>query len=364
MSPSDDPRKWSGKDASLQETLSRARAGKQFNRYGLYWIPYKNGDAEIIAVDGNKVVGSLYYGKEEPSDDTLKGAVEVRPEYRRQGIATGLYVWAEQLSGLKFRRDEPHTSAASALWNQKRRPFGLDERTHSSGLSRQQRDAIEHVRSQASPPNSPDDVRITTIPYAPVAAYRAPSTVIARVRVADLVATQLSVDREIVVKYIVNGWQEPIRADLRDGKAFISDGHHRAYAASLLGNEWIDAYVDPRLVHAKRDTVVSETTEREPFRDFVERLRREREALRDEVRDEIKRTGAYIKQTSERDERNGYPGGWITITRSTREGVDWQVTFWEGNPNGASAIPSGHLDIVGSIENAIKEVPVGAIKRR
>lgn len=91
----------------------------------MHWIPYKNGDAEIIAVDGNKVVGSLFYGKEKPSDKTLKGAIEVRPEYRRQGIATGLYVWAEQLSSLNFLPDEPHTGAARSLWGQKNRPFGL-----------------------------------------------------------------------------------------------------------------------------------------------------------------------------------------------------------------------------------------------
>jgi GNAT superfamily N-acetyltransferase len=126
-SPSDDPRKWAGQDDALQDSLRRAQKSKTFNGYKMHWLPHKGGDATIIAVDGNKVVGSLFYGKERPSDETLKGAIEVRPEYRRQGIATALYVWAEQLSGLRFLPDEPHTEAAQALWGQKSRPFGMRE---------------------------------------------------------------------------------------------------------------------------------------------------------------------------------------------------------------------------------------------
>lgn len=102
----------------------------------------------------------------------------------------------------------------------------------------------------------------------------------------------------------------------------------------------------------------------EPFRDFVKRMVRERDALREEVREEIRRTGSYIKQTTDPVASTGYRGGWMTITRSTRSGVDWQVTYWEGNPEGHDAIPTGHLDIVGPLEDAAKEIPVGAIKRR
>ena len=127
-SPSDDPRKWKSKDESLPNDLKDAWESKPFKSYELYWLPHKSGNDTIISVDGDRVIGSLFYGKENPSDKTLKGAIEVRPEYRRQGIATALYVWAEQISGLKFQPDEPHTEAASALWGQKGRPFGLRAR--------------------------------------------------------------------------------------------------------------------------------------------------------------------------------------------------------------------------------------------
>jgi GNAT superfamily N-acetyltransferase len=132
--PSDDPRKWAALDDSLRDSLRRAQKSKPFNGYEMHWLPHKGGYATIIAVDGNKVVGSLFYGRERPSDETLKGAIEVRPEYRRQGIATELYVWAEQLSGLSFLPDEPHTEAAQALWGQKSRPFGLREATSLESL--------------------------------------------------------------------------------------------------------------------------------------------------------------------------------------------------------------------------------------
>jgi GNAT superfamily N-acetyltransferase len=118
----------------LQDSLRRAQKSKTFNGYKMHWLPHKGGDATIIAVDGNKVVGSLFYGKERPSDETLKGAIEVRPEYRRQGIATALYVWAEQLSGLRFLPDEPHTEAAQALWGQRSRPFGMREMREGDGI--------------------------------------------------------------------------------------------------------------------------------------------------------------------------------------------------------------------------------------
>lgn len=83
------------------------------------------------------------------------------------------------------------------------------------------------------------------------------------VRVADLVATQQVVGREKVVEYLEDGWREPILVEPHPGKLLIVDGHHRAYAASLLGDETIDAYVAP---------AVGERVEmRERLRDEVDR---------------------------------------------------------------------------------------------
>jgi hypothetical protein len=96
--------------------------------------------------------------------------------------------------------------------------------------------------------------------------------------------------------------------------------------------------------------------DRETFAEQIARMRREREAHIERVREEVERTGAYVVQVTDANLATDYPGGWQTITRSTRSGVTWQVTYWQGDPRGSNAIPTGHIDIVGSIEDAAKEV--------
>jgi len=76
--------------------------------------------------DDDRVVAWLFYGPwnaDEGSDD-LEGAVEVDPAFRRQGLATAMYSWAEQLSGKAFKPASSHTNDAEAFWRQKTRPFG------------------------------------------------------------------------------------------------------------------------------------------------------------------------------------------------------------------------------------------------
>jgi hypothetical protein len=96
--------------------------------------------------------------------------------------------------------------------------------------------------------------------------------------------------------------------------------------------------------------------DRETFAEQIARMRREREAHIERVRAEVERTGAYVVQVTDANPVTDYPGGWQTITRSTRPGIAWQVTSWQGDPRGPDAIPTGHIDIVGSIEDAAKEV--------
>jgi hypothetical protein len=98
---------------------------------------------------------------------------------------------------------------------------------------------------------------------------------------------------------------------------------------------------------------------REPLAVFAARLRHERDAFAEHVRSEVARTGAFASPM--RDEsmslrRTGSYRGWVSITRSTRPGIVWQVTFWEGDPTGPDAVPTGHLDVTGGLEDAAKEV--------
>jgi hypothetical protein len=105
--------------------------------------------------------------------------------------------------------------------------------------------------------------------------------------------------------------------------------------------------------------------EREPFRDMIARVAREQGAFIAMVKAEVSRSGAFIRPLREGREslkRTGSYRGFATITRSTREGVAWQVTFWEGDPRGADAVPTGHLDVTGGVEDAAMHV-IGMVER-
>lgn len=53
---------------------------------------------------------------------------EVHPDYRRQGIGTAMYSWAEELSGLTIMPATQHSELAEEFWNQPDRPFGASRR--------------------------------------------------------------------------------------------------------------------------------------------------------------------------------------------------------------------------------------------
>lgn len=58
----------------------------------------------------------------------------------------------------------------------------------------------------------------------------------------------------------------------------------------------------------------------------------------------------------------GAPGRYVSLTRSTRPGIAWQITYWDGDPQSAGAEPSGHIDVTGSVEDAAKEM-IGMVDR-
>jgi len=93
------------------------------------------------------------------------------------------------------------------------------------------------------------------------------------------------------------------------------------------------------------------------FREYIEQLRAERAAFVAEVEDEVARTGAYVRPM------RGTPGRYVSLTRSTRPRIDWQVTYWDGDPDrDPTAEPSGHIDVVGTVADAAKDL-VGSVER-
>ena len=96
--------------------------------------------------------------------------------------------------------------------------------------------AIRYVEKQPEPPGWPGDVEITTIRPGRIRTIKTAKDrnvyPLYTVNVSALTTTQPTVDRAHVIHLLRHGWSEPI---LISSAGEILDGHHRAYAASLLG---------------------------------------------------------------------------------------------------------------------------------
>jgi len=51
-------------------------------------------------------------------------SIDIRKDRRRQGIATSIYQWVEELTKDTVYPSMPHSSDAEAFWNQPDRRFG------------------------------------------------------------------------------------------------------------------------------------------------------------------------------------------------------------------------------------------------
>jgi len=116
--------------------------------------------------------------------------------------------------------------------------------------------AVAFVESQPEVPGWSGDVAIATIPFDARLPHRSHpdrgSYPIQSVPVAELLATQHVVGRESVLYLLRHGWDEPILVSRKEGRWAIEDAHHRAYAASLLGERSILARVAPPPVSQAR----------------------------------------------------------------------------------------------------------------
>lgn len=68
-----------------------------------------------------------------------------------------------------------------------------------------------------------------------------------------------------------------------------------------------------------------------PFAEVVLEMRRRRERIVAHVHEVVAREGGFKAKRKR--------GGFVTITRSTRPGVAFQLTFWDDE-----VTPTGHLD--------------------
>ena len=101
-------------------------------------------DYKVIAIDNGKHVGELQFIKSK-FKPVLKGStVSVDPNYRRQGIGSAMYQFAEKEFNMKFvKTDDVLTPDGKALWNNPNRKFGLKESVHDEALSYTEEKALE-----------------------------------------------------------------------------------------------------------------------------------------------------------------------------------------------------------------------------
>ena len=119
--------------------------------------------------------------------------------------------------------------------------------------------AIEFVRRQPEPPGWSGDV-VIGIPFdSRAVSYtfrgRREDLPLRAVPIDRLVATQPTVDKGAIIRLLsgeLDG-SPPILVLAVGDRLWIQDGHHRAYAAMLLGRETVEAYIRPPVTSSVRE---------------------------------------------------------------------------------------------------------------
>jgi hypothetical protein len=138
---------------SLNGMPETATQVKKFGNYVMGLFPIKGENVDMIYVyspDGTEVA-NLFFGLENENDTNMQGAVEVDKPHQRKGIATEMYKWAEELSGMKMEPSLPHSKDAEAFWNQPEREFGIrNSRVARRIISLFESTAVEDMRDLSS----------------------------------------------------------------------------------------------------------------------------------------------------------------------------------------------------------------------
>ena len=132
----DDPARWGvggwrDRDMS-QSKLRETHTGS--DGYTYHHAPGSlNGDDEgygsIYVTHGDdphNVVGESYYGPHSSLPERLELASRVAPDHRRRGVATGMYDFAERLTGKQTAPADSHSDQAAAFWSHRRASRGHD----------------------------------------------------------------------------------------------------------------------------------------------------------------------------------------------------------------------------------------------
>ena len=133
-----DPETWAIRTQMWKDFKTVAAQVGEYRDLSIYRNIAPGGEEYVWAVDKDEnVVGALLY--EDGGQGTIQGGIAIRPDYRRQGIASYLCRKAEELT-VKRCRPNTLTNDGAAFWNNPRRDFGVDRANqpeHGMGIPRQ-----------------------------------------------------------------------------------------------------------------------------------------------------------------------------------------------------------------------------------
>lgn len=119
--------KWTAKfakDVKSEKTLQQKRIGEfQYiftNRFANDDFFY--GAVTAFHIPSKKYAGDLLVAKwNGESDKFLEASVQVHPEFRRKGVASNMYDFAERVIGKRFKPAPSNTRTAKMFWKKRKK---------------------------------------------------------------------------------------------------------------------------------------------------------------------------------------------------------------------------------------------------
>jgi len=117
---SDDPGRWDWNQKQWDTKRPEITASKSVGAYTLHHEPIPDDPGfhmiHATTTDGH-YVGKIFFGPHNTtSTSQTEGAPEVDPKYRRKGIGTAMYDYAQEITGKPMAPAYSHSDYAEAFW--------------------------------------------------------------------------------------------------------------------------------------------------------------------------------------------------------------------------------------------------------
>lgn len=239
--------------ADLPNTVFNAKLMNEDVKNGMILTHINDNEYTVKVINGGQEVGKLNFIKSKFKPVLKATSITVNPAYRRQGIASSMYVYAEKELGMKFVKSEDVlTPDGKAMWNSSNRKFGQKPIKVKTGVkeSISVESAYNKIDSLPQGKIFDDAKRIDGIfnkskhSYSEVIeAYEKNknNSATQMVSVKDIHITQPNIQSN-KVKQTITSFDDmtPLNVvQFPDGEMAIYDGHHRLTAAWATGKDKI-----------------------------------------------------------------------------------------------------------------------------